>query len=56
MELQTKKKQILRMLKCDVKEMKTGRFRDVIVMKWPYTHSRGSSDPILKDLKFLKKY
>ena len=42
------------MLKCDVKEVKTGRFSDVIVMKWPYTHPRGSSDPVLNDFQFTK--
>ena len=32
--------------------LKSGRFRDVIVMKWSYKHRRGSSDPVLKALKF----
>ena len=40
------------MLKYDVKVVKSGRFCDVIVMKWSYTQCRGSSDPVLKALKF----
>ena len=51
MELQTEN-QILRMLKCDVKEVKTSSYRDVKVLKWSYAHRRGLSDTVLKDLKF----
>ena len=40
------------MLKYDVKAVKSGRFRDVIVLKWRYTHRRGSSDTVRKALKF----
>ena len=43
---------IFPMLKYGVKVVRSGRFRDVIVMQWSYTHRRGSSDPVLKALKF----
>ena len=52
-ELQAKK-QIFPMFKYDVKVVESGRFRDVIVMKWSYTHHRGSNNPVLKALKILK--
>ena len=42
------------MLKYDVKVVKSGCFRDVILLKRPYTHRSGLSGTVLKSFEVLE--